>query len=73
MSCTGDGWHKVGNCKVLVKDRVIIQCMKQDSSGTWINCHIKKWNNKFHRYDRVAMVTLAAFRSGISRSTMTIS
>lgn len=73
MGCIGDGWHKVGNCKVLVEDRVIVQCLKQDPSGNWICCHIKKWNNTFHRYDRVAKVTLAALRSGISRSTMTIS
>lgn len=73
MKCIGDGWHKVGNCKVFVENRIIVRCIKQDNYGNWIPCYIKKWNKTWHRYERVGMVTLAAFRSGLNRSTMTIS
>ena len=73
MSCVGDGWHKVGNCKVLVENRVITKCLAKDQHGNWTNVYIKRWNKTYHRYDRVCMVTLAALRSGINRSTMTIS
>lgn len=73
MSCTGDGWHKVGtNCKVLVENRVIVKCFILDSHGNWTTAYIKRWNNGRHNYERTGMVTLAALRSGISRSTMTI-
>lgn len=74
MACTGDGWHKVGgNCKVLVEDRVITQCLILDSQGTWTTAHIRRWNREFHWHERCGMVTLAALRSGLNRSTMTIS
>lgn len=74
MSCIGDGWHKVGtNCKVLVEDRVIVRCLALDHHGNWTTVHVKRWNKDRHTYERTGMVTLAALRSGISRSTMTIS
>lgn len=72
MACAGDGWHKVGgNCKVLVENRVIVRCLMLDNHGNWTIAHIKRWNNDRHNYERCGMVTLAAFRAGISRSTMT--
>ena len=74
MGCIGDGWHKVGsNAKVYVKDRVIVQCLILDHNGEWKTAFIKKWNRKWHRYERIGFVTLAALRSGLARSTMTIS
>lgn len=73
MKCEGDGWHKIGNHKVLVENRVIVQCLAMDSHGNWTNVHIKRWNKTYNRYERCGMVTLAALRSGIARSTMTIS
>ena len=73
MNCIGDGWHRIGtNCKVLVEDRVIVRCLVLDRDGTWKTAHIERWNSKYHRYERAGIVTLAALRSGISRSTMTI-
>ena len=74
MGCIGDGWHKVGtNCKVLVENRVIVQCMIRYSDSDWMPACIERWNKEWHRYERIGMVTLAALRSGISRSTITIS
>lgn len=74
MGCVGDGWHRVGtNCKVLVENRVIVQCLIRDLNGNWKDAYVKRWNNRWHRYERTGMVTLAALRSGINRSTMTIS
>ena len=74
MGCIGDGWHKVGtNCKVLVEDRVITWCLILDHRQQWTTAHIKRWDKTRHTYMRTGMVTLAALRSGIRRSTMTIS
>lgn len=74
MSCVGDGWHKVGtNCRVYVKDRVIVIAQKLGRHGEWTMASIRRWNKDRHTYERTGMVTLAALRSGISRSTMTIS
>lgn len=74
MECVGDGWHKVGtNCKVLVENRIIVQCMVLDGHGNWTFAHIKKWDKTWHRYAPIGYVTLAALRSGINRGTMTIS
>lgn len=73
MGCFGDGWHKVGNCKVLVQNRVIVQCLCPTSRGEWTNVHIKRWNKERHTYQRTGMVTLAALRSGIRRGTYTMS
>lgn len=74
MGCIGDGWHKIGtNCKVLVENRVIVKTMKLDGHGNWTHADIKRWDKVWHRYNRVCKVTLAALRSGISRSTYTIS
>lgn len=74
MGCIGDGWHRVGtNCKVRVENRVIVECLKHDLDGTWKPSYIERWNDTWHRYERVGFVTLSAFRSGIRRSTMTIS
>ena len=73
MGCVGDGWHRVGNCKVLVQNRVIVECLAPDNHGSWKTVHVKRWNKTWHRYERVGFVTLAALRSGIRRSTMTIS
>ena len=74
MKCVGDGWHRIGtNCKVLVEDRVIVQCLCLDNHGNWTTCHVKRWNKDWHTYQRTGKVTLAALRSGISRGTMTIS
>lgn len=74
MGCVGDGWHRVGtNCKVLVEDRVITWCLILDHRGQWTTACIKRWDKQRHTYMRTGKVTLAALRSGISRSTMTIS
>ena len=41
--CEGDGWHKIGsNCKVLVENRVIVQCLILDSHSNWTNASIKR-------------------------------
>lgn len=69
--CAGDGWHKVGNCKVLVENRVIVKCLRQNTAGEWIPCQIKRWNRKYHWYESAGIITLAAFRSGLNRSTIT--
>lgn len=72
MACVGDGWHRVGsNCKVLVQDRIIVECLKL-VDGEWKPTTIVRWNQMYHWYERAGRVTLAAFRSGIARSTMTI-
>ena len=74
MGCVGDGWHMVGtNCRVLVQDRVITCCQKLDRHGNWTYASIKRWSKERHCYMLTGKVTLAALRSGISRSTMTIS
>ena len=73
MGCIGDGWHRIGtNCKVLVENRVIVNCHILDGHGNWTTAHIRRWNKNRHTYERVGMVTLAALRSGIARSTMTV-
>lgn len=73
MACAGDGWHKVGtNCKVYVKDRIIVECLVLDHEGNWKPGHVKRWSSQWHWYELTGMVTLAALRSGISRSTMTV-
>lgn len=72
MTCIGDGWHRVGtNCKVHVNNRVIDEVLVL-RDGEWVTGCIEKWNKRYHRYQRVGMVTLAALRSGIVRSTMTV-
>lgn len=74
MACVGDGWHRIGtNCRVLVQDRVITYCQKLGNNGEWKQATIRRWNKEFHRYQLTGRVTLAALRSGIARSTMTIS
>lgn len=73
MGCIGDGWHKVGNCRVLVQNRVITYTQVLGQNGEWKPARIKKWNKTWHRYDCVGRVTLAALRSGLNRGTMTIS
>lgn len=73
MGCVGDGWHRVGtNCRVLVQDRVITYCQKLGRNGEWTYATILKWDKVQRRYMHVGRVTLAALRSGINRSTMTI-
>jgi len=72
MACTGDGWHKVNNLKVLVQDRVIVDCMKQDPNGNWIQTYIQRWNKDYHWYQRCGKVTLAAFRSGYRNGTYSV-
>ena len=73
MGCIGDGWHRVGNCRVLVQDRVITYAQVLGRNGEWTYARVKRWNKTWHRYEPVCMVTLAALRSGIRRGTMTIS
>ena len=71
MGCVGDGWHRVGtNCKVFVNDRVITECLKL-VDGEWQFATIRRWNQTYHWYERTGRVTLAAFRSGLARGTMT--
>ena len=73
MACKGDGWHKVGgNCKVRVENGIIVETLRKELDGTWIQSYIKRWNKESHSYRRCGMVTLAAFRAGINRCTMTI-
>lgn len=71
--CKGDGWHKVGNCRVYVENYVIVITQKLDRHGEWTMASIKRWNKDRHTYERCGKVTLAALRAGINRSTMTIS
>ena len=73
MGCAGDGWHKVHNFRVLVENRVITKCFQQMQSGEQKEVYIKRWDSVFHGYRRCGMVTLAAFRSGLDRGTMTCS
>lgn len=73
MVCVGDGWHKVHNFRVLVENRVIVKCIQLMPSGELKEVHIKRWDFMYHTYRRCGMVTLAAFRSGLNRSTMTAS
>ena len=73
MACKGDGWHKVGTgCKVRVENRVIVEVLRTDLDGNWIPSYITRWNFERHTYERCGFVTLAAFRAGINRSTMSI-
>ena len=72
MACAGDGWHKVGNLKVLVQNRVITYCYKFGRNGDLIATRIVRWNKDERRYAPVGYVTLASLRAGLSRGTMTV-
>ena len=72
MECIGDGWHKVGDAKVLVKNRVIVECLMQNETGNWTTHDIIRWNSQTKQFQRTGYVTLAAFRSGIRRGTIAV-
>jgi len=76
MSCTGDGWHKVGKYRVLVENRVITYCIKPDENGHPVRAYIyydSRIPGSRQRYwTRDAKVTLAALRSGLRRGTKCI-
>ena len=70
--CEGDGWHKVGDAKVFVEDRVITRCFTQDANGKWIERQIKRWSRAYYRFERAGGVTVSALRSGLARGTIII-
>lgn len=72
MGCIGDGWHKVGDARVLVSDRVIVECLMQDAYGNWTPHHILRWNSTLKQYQRTGKVTVSALRSGARRGTIVI-
>ena len=72
MTCTGDGWHKAGDAMVLVRNRVIVECLMQDARGEWTPHHILRWNASLRQYQRTGYVTLAAFRAGARRGTIAV-
>lgn len=72
MGCNGDGWHKVGDAKVLVRNRVIIECLMQDCDGNWTPHRILRWNKTLKQYQMTGYVTVNALRSGARRGTICI-
>ena len=72
MVCAGDGWHTVGDARVLVRDRVIVECLMQDGNGNWTPHHIMRWNPALKQYQRTGRVTVNALRSGARRGTICI-
>ena len=72
MKCKGDGWHRVGDSRVLVRNRVIVECLMENAEGDWTPHHIVRWNNSTKAFQRTGYVTLAAFRSGIRRGTIAV-
>ena len=72
MKCIGDGWHKVGDCRVLVENRVIVKCLMQNETGNWTPHHIVRWNSQTKQFQRTGYVTLAAFRAGARRGTIAV-
>ena len=72
MGCIGDGWHKVGDARVLVSNRVIVECLMQDGDGNWTPHHILRWNSALKQYQLTGRVTVNALRSGARRGTIVI-
>lgn len=70
--CEGDGWHRVSNAKVFVKDRIITKCFTQGANGEWIERQIKRWSSAYYRFERTGGVTVSALRSGLARGTIII-
>lgn len=74
--CEGDGWHKVGQYRVLVENRVITYCIKPDNNGHPVPAGIyrdmRMPGSRQYYWARTGMVTLAALRSGLRRGTMSI-
>ena len=77
IRCEGDGWHRVGPYRVLVEDRVITRCIKQDYNGSPVPagiCRNMRLPGSHQRcWTRTGKVTLNALRSGMRRGTMIIS
>ena len=72
MGCIGDGWHKLGDSKVLVEDRVITQILMEDAHGDWTPHRIIRWNKTERRWQTAGKITPSAFRAGIRRGTMAV-
>lgn len=72
MQCKGDGWHKAGDARVLVRNRVIVECLMQDGSGEWTPHRILRWNSSLGKFMMAGRITLAAFRSGARRGTIVV-
>lgn len=72
MSCTGDGWHKVGDARVLVRNRVIVECLMEDENGDWTPHRILRWNKATRKYQMTGYVTIDALRAGARRGTICV-
>lgn len=72
MGCTGDGWHKVGDARVLVRNRVIVEILMQDSDGNWTPRRILRFNRQLRKWTLTGRITVDALRSGARRGTICI-
>ena len=72
MGCIGDGWHKVGEARVLVRNRVIVEILMQDGNGNWTPRRIMRFNRQLSKWIQTGMVTIDALRSGTRRGTIAI-
>lgn len=72
MGCTGDGWHKVGDARVLVRNRVIVEILMQDGDGNWTPRRLLRWNNATRSWQMTGKVTINALRSATRRGTICV-
>lgn len=72
MARMNDGWHKVGDAKVHVRNNVIVEILMQDCNGNWKSHDIIRFNKKLRKWELASMVTVDALRSGDRRGTIAV-
>ena len=67
-----NGWHKVGDALVFVRNNVITELLMKDSRGDWCPRTIMRFNSELKVWQRTGMVTVDALRAGCRRGTICV-
>lgn len=67
-----DGWHVIAGYNVYVEDDKITHGTLGEGTSNYRTAWPYRWDNKYNAWNNCTRLTVAAFRAGVKRGTITL-